>query len=103
MCFWADSFNCSDNGVVPVTWIGLFEITMRRLQNAWMDLYRDPQSVEFTHNNAKRSQQWMQKTDPTLYSRFGIREQKQPDNNIKPISITWEFDCRDVHCAGRFE
>ena len=35
-----------------VTWIGLFEITMRRLQNAWMDLYRDlpePQSVEFTN------------------------------------------------------
>ena len=35
-----------------VTWIGLFDITMRRLQNAWMDLYRDypaPQTVEFTN------------------------------------------------------
>ena len=35
-----------------VTWIGLFEITMRRLRNAWMDLYRDfpaPQSVDFTN------------------------------------------------------
>ena len=44
-----------------VTWIGRFEITMRSLQNAWMDLHRDlpaPQSVEFTNtpNLAQRQE-----------------------------------------------
>ena len=49
-----------------VTSIGLFEITMRRLQNAWIDLYRDlpePQSVEFTNTLCLQQRQEIAATD----------------------------------------
>ena len=74
-----------------VTWIGLFETTMRRLQNAWMDLYRDlpdPQPVEFTNTLTLQVRQEIAAMDaedrPDAVQQIWNR--RTPDKRIKPHS-----------------
>lgn len=49
-----------------VTWIALFEITMRRVQSAWMDLHRDftdPAAVEFTNTLTPQERNAIERLD----------------------------------------
>ena len=81
-----------------VTWIGLFEITVRRLQNAWMDLYRDllaPQSVEFRNHLTAE-----QRAEIAALDAADRRDAVQWKSGCIPF--TREFDWHDFHCAGRF-
>ena len=68
-------------------------MTMRRLQSAWMDLYRNfpaPTRVEFTN------------TLKTQYKKSGINEQKQQDNTRMRFPSP-EFDCHDIERADRID